>query len=59
MKTDTAAASAETFIAAPLICERDDGQFQIGIGDAAARPFPTRAFAESVAVAVSMSAVSS
>jgi len=49
MKTDTAPTSAATFIAPPLICERDDGQYQIGIGDAAAGPFPTRAFAESVA----------
>jgi hypothetical protein len=42
----------------PLICERDDGQFQIGLGDAAAGPFPTRAFAESVALADTTSAVS-
>jgi hypothetical protein len=33
----------------PLITERDDGQFQIGLGDAAAGPFATRRFAESVA----------
>jgi hypothetical protein len=32
-----------------LIRERDDGQYQIGFGDAAPGPFPTRAFAENVA----------
>jgi hypothetical protein len=42
------------------VIERDDGQYQIGLGDAAPGPFESRAFAESVALAVSaMSAASS
>jgi hypothetical protein len=32
----------------PLIVERDDGRFQIGLHDDAPGPFPTRSFAQSV-----------
>ena len=32
------------------IVERDDGQFQIGLGDNAPGPFPSRKFAEMVAI---------
>jgi hypothetical protein len=32
-----------------IIIERDDGFFHIGIGDDAAGPFETRAFAQAVA----------
>jgi len=31
-----------------IICERDDGLFQIGLGDDAPGPFPSRQFALSV-----------
>jgi hypothetical protein len=41
----------------PNICERDDGQDQIGFGDAAAGPFPTRSFAESVAAKLALVAL--
>ncbi len=34
---------------APLIVQRDDGMFEIGTGIDPAGPFPSRAFAESVA----------
>lgn len=37
----------------PAIIQRDDGQYQIGLGDGAAGPFVTRQFAESVATASS------
>lgn len=30
------------------VVQRDDGAYQIGVGDEAPRPFPTRAFAQSV-----------
>jgi hypothetical protein len=33
-----------------LICQRDDGGFQLGWGDDAPGPFPSREFAEAVAV---------
>jgi hypothetical protein len=32
-----------------LIYERDDGQFQLGLCDDVAGPFPSRAFAQAVA----------
>ena len=35
------------------IVERDDGCYQIGLGDDADGPFPTRAFAQAVALAAS------
>jgi hypothetical protein len=38
-------------IPAPLIVERDDGRYQIGLDDDAPGPFESRGFAESVALA--------
>ena len=35
------------------LVERDDGLFQIGIGDDAAGPFPSRSFAQAVAAQAS------
>jgi hypothetical protein len=44
--------SATPFIPSPpIIVERDDGQYQIGLNDDAAGPFESRRFAESFALA--------
>jgi hypothetical protein len=42
---------ATPLIPAPLIVERDDGRYQIGLDDDAPGPFESRGFAESVALA--------
>jgi hypothetical protein len=39
----------------PLIIERDDGRYQIGLNDDAAGPFESRLFAEAVAARFSVS----
>jgi hypothetical protein len=49
MNTASAPASAISLVPPPLIVERDDGQFQIGLDDDAAGPFATMQFAQAVA----------
>jgi hypothetical protein len=46
---DTAAACGKP-VAPPVIAQRDDGLYQVGLDDETARgPFPTRTFAQAVA----------
>jgi hypothetical protein len=54
--SDLSECATTIFIPPPLIVERDDGRYQLGLDDDAPGPFESRRFAESVAARFVVSA---
>ncbi len=50
-----AAKTAVSYTSPPIIVQRDDGLFQLGVGDNAIGPFESRAFASAVAARIQRS----